>query len=206
MKYTIAEALHEIWRLRGADAGRLRGVEVRYHLDELTDLDRLTAPTRHQGTTWCVHCGIWLVHDEMTGAWISFAEHVHRRPVYQCRQAIATAREAALAAQPAVESLLPAGWHSRIGDASHGGCYTLDLHPPTGPVDLYAYLVAPTGDDGWRVRLYHRGIGVCRTLFIPVTATPATFPEAADAMPQAVAAVTEARTAARVGSHGGGTS
>ena len=44
MKYTITEALHEMRRLHGADAGRLRGVEVRYHLDELTDLDRLPAP------------------------------------------------------------------------------------------------------------------------------------------------------------------
>lgn len=44
MKYTITEALHEMRRLQGADAGRLRGVEVRHHLDELTDLDRLPAP------------------------------------------------------------------------------------------------------------------------------------------------------------------
>src|SRR5205823_3289821 len=44
VKYTFAEALHEMRSLRGADAGRLRGVEVGYHLDELTDLDRLTAP------------------------------------------------------------------------------------------------------------------------------------------------------------------
>ena len=44
MKSTISEALHEMRRLRGADTGRLRGVEVRHHLDELTDLDRLPAP------------------------------------------------------------------------------------------------------------------------------------------------------------------
>src|SRR5439155_1184198 len=44
VRYTITEALHEMRRLQGADAGRLRGVEVQYHLDELTDLDRLPAP------------------------------------------------------------------------------------------------------------------------------------------------------------------
>lgn len=44
MKFTITEALHEMQRLRGADAGRLPGVEVRHHLDELTDLNRLPAP------------------------------------------------------------------------------------------------------------------------------------------------------------------
>jgi hypothetical protein len=44
VKYTIAEALHEMRQLRGADAGRLRGVEVPYHLDQLTGLDTLPAP------------------------------------------------------------------------------------------------------------------------------------------------------------------
>lgn len=44
MKYTITEALHQMRRLQGADAGRLRGVQVRHHFDELTDLDRMPAP------------------------------------------------------------------------------------------------------------------------------------------------------------------
>ena len=61
---------------------------------------------------------------------------------------------------------------------------------------MYAYLVPPIGGYDWRVRVYHRAVGVCRTLFIPATATPATFPAAADAVPAAVAAVDEARTAA----------
>ena len=44
MKYTIAEALQEMRRLHRVDAGHLRGVQVRYHLDELTGLDRLPEP------------------------------------------------------------------------------------------------------------------------------------------------------------------
>ena len=44
MKYTIAEALNEMRQLHGADAGRLRGVEVPYHLDHLTGLDTMPAP------------------------------------------------------------------------------------------------------------------------------------------------------------------
>jgi hypothetical protein len=44
VKYTIAEALQEMQRLQPADAGRLRGVEVRHHLDELTGLDQLPEP------------------------------------------------------------------------------------------------------------------------------------------------------------------
>jgi len=44
MKSTITEALQEMRRLRGTDAGRLRGVEVPYHLDQITGLDTLPAP------------------------------------------------------------------------------------------------------------------------------------------------------------------
>ncbi len=46
MKYTIAEALHEMQRLRGADAGRLRGIELHHDLDldRLTRLDTLPPP------------------------------------------------------------------------------------------------------------------------------------------------------------------
>ena len=44
MKYTIAEALNEMRQLHGADAGRLRGVEVPYHLDHLTGLETMPAP------------------------------------------------------------------------------------------------------------------------------------------------------------------
>ncbi|MDT5027359.1 MAG: hypothetical protein QOE61_3785 [Micromonosporaceae bacterium] len=44
MKSTIAEALQEMRRLLGTDAGRLRGVPVPYHLDQITGLDTLPAP------------------------------------------------------------------------------------------------------------------------------------------------------------------
>ncbi len=44
MKYTIAEALHAMRRLSGVDAGRLRGVELRYDLDRITGLDILPPP------------------------------------------------------------------------------------------------------------------------------------------------------------------
>lgn len=149
--------------------------------------------TLRQGTPWCTRCGIWLVYDEVTGEWISVAEHAHRQPVYQRRQAIAATRDAALAARPDVEALLPDGWHAVVGEPAHAGCYTLDLHPPAGPVDVYAYLVPPIGRYAWRVRVYHRGIGVCRTLFIPGTATPATFAQPTDAVPAALAVLDEAR-------------
>jgi hypothetical protein len=158
--------------------------------------------TRRQGIPWCTQCRIWLVHDEVTGEWISFAEHAHRQPVYQRRQAIAATRDAARAAQSTVVALLPAGWRTRLGEPAHGGCYTLDLHPPTAPVDVYGYLVPPIGGYAWRIPVYHRGIGVCRTLFLPGTATPATFPQAADAVPTALAAVDEARTTAPVAPSG----
>src|SRR6266498_5514007 len=43
-EYTIAEALHAMRRLSGVDAGRLRGVELRYDLDRITGLDILPPP------------------------------------------------------------------------------------------------------------------------------------------------------------------
>lgn len=162
----------------------------------------MPSTTRRQRLPWCTRCEIWLVHDEVTGQWISFAEHAHRQPVYQRRQAIAATRAAALAARPSVEALLPAGWHACLGEPAHSGGYTLDLHPPAGPVDVYAYLVPPIGRYAWRVRVYHRGIGVCQTLFTPGTATPATFTQPADAVPTVLAAVDQARTSAAVGSPG----
>ncbi len=130
----------------------------------------------------------------------------HRQPLYQRRQAIAATRDAALAARSSVAALLPAGWRTCLGAPAHGGCYTLDLHPPAGPADMYGdvygYLVPPIGGYTWRVRVYHRGSGVCRTVFIPGTATPATFPQAADAVPAVLAAVEESRTSAAVGPSG----
>jgi hypothetical protein len=87
-------------------------------------------PPPGQGMPWCAPCEIWLVHDEVTDEWISFAEHAGRRPAYQRRQAIAATREIAVAAAPAVSALLPTGWHSHLGEPAHGGRYTLDLHPP----------------------------------------------------------------------------
>jgi hypothetical protein len=44
VKFTITEALHGMRRLQNVDAGRLRGLQIGYYLDELTDLDRLPAP------------------------------------------------------------------------------------------------------------------------------------------------------------------
>ena len=44
MRYTITEALGAMRRLERADAGRLRGVEVRYDIDRLTGLSTLPAP------------------------------------------------------------------------------------------------------------------------------------------------------------------
>lgn len=132
-------------------------------------------PSTHQrqAIPWCVHCGIWLVHDEPTGQWVSFAEHAWRQPRALQLQAIAQTRDAATAAQPAALALLPPGWHTAVGEPSHGGCCTLDLHPPAGPVDLYAYLVPPYRGYDWRVRVYNRTAGVCRALFTPGAATAA---------------------------------
>jgi hypothetical protein len=79
VKYTITEALHEMRRLQAADAGRLRGVEVQYHLDELTDLDRLPAPwgsrlvdlieARKAGTITADTPHYLVYSDRMTVAW-----------------------------------------------------------------------------------------------------------------------------------------
>ncbi|WP_432830818.1 hypothetical protein [Dactylosporangium sp. CA-092794] len=44
MRYTMAEALHEMRHLRDADTGRLRGVDVADHLHDLTGLDTVPAP------------------------------------------------------------------------------------------------------------------------------------------------------------------
>ncbi len=145
--------------------------------------------TRRQGIPWCANCGIWLVRDEVTAEWISFAEHAHRQPRYRELEAIAQTGDAATAAQPTVDALLPAGWHSSIAEPSHGGCFTLDLHPPAGPVDLYAYLVPPVGGYDWRVRVYNHSTGVCRTLFTPATATAATYRDVPEAVTAAIAAV-----------------
>src|SRR5262249_23369170 len=120
-----------------------------------------TEPTsRRQGIPWCDHCGIWLVRDERTAQWTSFAEHAHRQPRYGQRKGTARTGDAATAAQPVADALLPAGWHSSLAEPSHGGCSTLDLHPSAGPVDAYAYLVPPIGGHDWRVRVYHRTTGV----------------------------------------------
>src|SRR5262249_58975681 len=74
-----------------------------------------TQPTTHrQGIPWCEHCGIWLVRDEVTEQWVSFAERAHREPDHRHRQAVALTREAAIAAQPAVDALLPAGRPSHV--------------------------------------------------------------------------------------------
>jgi hypothetical protein len=154
-----------------------------------------TPSTRgRQGTPWCEHCGIWLVCDQVTGEWISFAEHAHRQPRYRELQAIAHTRDAATAAQPTAEAIMPSGWHATIGEPSHGGCYTLDLHPPAQPVDVYAYLLPPYGGYDWRVRVYNRSTGVCATLFTPGTATAATYPDVPDAVTAALAAVCSATT------------
>jgi len=140
------------------------------------------------------------VHDEPTGQWVSFAEHAWRQPQAQELQAIAQTRDAATAAQPAALALLPPGWHTAVGEPSHCGCYTLDLHPPARPVDLYAYLVPPYRGHDWRVRVYNRTAGVCRALFTPGTATAATYPD----VPAAVDAVRSATTASAsvAGRHG----
>jgi hypothetical protein len=149
---------------------------------------------RRQGRGWCVPCGIWLIRDEETTEWISVAEHAHCQPRYRQRQAIAQTSDAARAAQPAADALLPAGWRSSLTEASHGGCCTLDLHPPAGPVDVYAYLVPPIGGFGWRVRVHNRTTGVCRALFTPGTATAVTFPDVPAAVEAAIAAVHAATT------------
>jgi hypothetical protein len=44
VKYTIAEALQEMQQLRGADAGRLRGLEIRDNLDQLGGLNGMPEP------------------------------------------------------------------------------------------------------------------------------------------------------------------
>ena len=56
MKYTMAEALQEMRRLYGADTGRLRGVEVPYHFDDLTGLDKLPEPWRGRLTGLLAAC------------------------------------------------------------------------------------------------------------------------------------------------------
>jgi hypothetical protein len=44
----------------------------------------------------------------------------------------------------------------------------------------------------WRVRVYNRTAGVCRTLFTPGTTTAATYKDMPDALTAAVAAVRSA--------------
>jgi hypothetical protein len=156
-------------------------------------------PSTHQrqAIPWCTQCGIWLVHDEPTGQWVSFAEHAWRQPRVLQLQAIAQTRDAATAAQPTALALLPPGWHTAVGEPAHVGCYTLDLHPPAGPVDLYAYLVPPYRGRDWRVRVYNRTAGVCRALFTADTATAATFPD----VPAAVTAAVDAVRSAITGRH-----
>jgi hypothetical protein len=46
VKYTMAEALDEMRHLHDVDTGRLRGLEVAYHLDDVTGLDTLPEPWR----------------------------------------------------------------------------------------------------------------------------------------------------------------
>lgn len=145
--------------------------------------------SRRRGTPWCGQCGIWLFRDEVTNEWISCAEYAHREPAYRRRQAVAATQQAAVTAQRSVALLLPAGWHTQIAEPVGGGCYTLSLYPPTAAADRYAYLIPPIGGYDWRVRVCDPVARVCRTLFIPGTAEPATFGDAVDAARAGLSAV-----------------
>jgi hypothetical protein len=145
--------------------------------------------TRRDHLPWCQVCGIYLFHDEHTDEWISGAELAYRQPTYQRRAASAATRDAALAAQPAVQELLPPGWRAHLGEASHGGCFTLDLYPPSAVFDGYPYLVPPIEGRLWRVRVYDRGAAVCQALLAPHRSEVATFPDATVAARAGIAAV-----------------
>lgn len=146
-----------------------------------------TAPTTRAGAPpWCPRCEIWLFRCDLTGDWVSAATRRRRQADAANARAIAASRDAAHAAQPEAQRLLPTDWSATVSQGITGAPYSLYLRPAPSEVDVYAYLSPPDGDRGWYVRIHNR---TDHPVYIPGGARAAYFTTVADAVAAAVNAV-----------------
>lgn len=147
------------------------------------------AAARRHGAPRCPGCGIYLVQDEPTGEWVSHAELEHRRRQAHDAPVIEATRQLAFDALPAVQAHVPDNWQATVAQPPSGATWALTIHPPAGPIDVYAYLSPPHSDRGWHVRIHNRTEKVGFPLYTAGGAQAAQFGTLPDAVDAAVTAL-----------------
>jgi hypothetical protein len=149
-----------------------------------------TPCTDRRGTNpRCQPCGIWLFGCELTGQWVGAAEREARIRRAHTDAIIEQTRQVATASIDEFRTLLPDGWHAQVNQIIVGACYTVDIHPPTGPVDVHAYLTPPHDGHSWYVRVFNRTRGLDFPLYTDGGVHAATFPTVPDALAAAISVV-----------------
>ena len=139
---------------------------------------------REDGVPWCPGCSIWLFPCELTGDWVGAAMQRQRQVDADNERAVAATHDAAQAALPEAQKLIPSSWRATIHQMMTGAYYMLRIFPPLGAVDVSAYLTPPHADRGWHVEIHNRTRRISFPLYVPGGARAghyATVPEAVDA-------------------------
>ena len=135
---------------------------------------------------WCPQCSTWLVHCDLTGQWVTPATRQWRLREAAVEQQIRASRDAAEAALPDAEALLPAGWRVTVEQGLPRATHVLTIRPAVAPVDVTAHLSPPHGGAGWSVQIHNRTTGVGFPLYIPGGAHAEHFTTVGDAVTAAI--------------------
>jgi hypothetical protein len=148
----------------------------------------------------CAQCGLYLILDDVTGEWISPAEHDRRQREARTAQVIEESRIAVGASLAEAAALLPDGWTIETGQIMDGSVHalTVAVPPQPGPADAsteacadgdaiaVASLIPPSDSCGWKVRVCNRVQRVGYPLFTDGGARAAQYATVAAAMNAAV--------------------
>jgi hypothetical protein len=150
-----------------------------------------TSTGLRDGVPWCLTCRCWLTRCELTGEWVSCAEHERRKAHARNAQLIDETRLGALGALDLTLTLIPHGWRAQVTHLSPGAYWTLDLHPPTGPITVVASLTSPHAgqSEGWHVGIHNRTRAVAFPLYTAGGTRAAYYTRVQDALAAAIHAI-----------------